>query len=195
MSEIEISTHPTTESTRLTSGDYTLAVSPPPIDQELWSPFDMLFESPYGPITHNSIREYLDVRSLIPRDWKRAYRQLQVFEIGPGLGEFTPALARISKHPPMACDPVDYDRLIYLLQQSKLQLNLNHHQRQLADELIRRAQVMLSPRVRLYNMTLDQFISTHPELQGCADEIVDLAGTSKYKDSFIKDARNWLKRK
>ena len=58
----------------------------------------------------------------------------------------------------------------------------------MAEQFLRRIEIITNPdKVRLYSTTLGQALQENPELKGCADVVVDLAGPNVYSETEIKE--------
>lgn len=126
--------------------------------------------------------------------------QKQYLEVGAGLGEPLVALARQAAASqgalpkPIAIDPVAYELVRDLFGCMEDRYGSLAGVRALIDpvrELRARCDVLLDPdMVRLIRLPLEEAVVKHPELQGCADVVVDLYGAaahvkpSKHADVF-----------
>jgi hypothetical protein len=134
------------------------------------------------PIVDSSISRYQKFECVPPIDTLST--DMQYLEVGAGLGAFIPYIVRHFgdrlKHKPIVIDPVDYGFVIALLEEG-IARGLSPRHAAIAQENIARARIITDPhKVRLYNCTLEYAVRHHPELQGCADLVVELCGPSTY---------------
>ncbi|MFH1649738.1 MAG: hypothetical protein ABIA93_04270 [Candidatus Woesearchaeota archaeon] len=109
---------------------------------------------------------------------------MQVVEVGPGLGAFSPWLAKNAKRfripPPIAIDCMDYVVVEALLERALAQ-ELADPVRAHAEGIRERMKILRSPAVRLYSMLLG-FATKLEELAGKADIVVDINGAISYAE-------------
>ena len=103
-----------------------------------------------------------------------------VVEVGAGLGEFIPKLARNHKGRLTVIDPFDYVIAQAMLDFAK-GLELADWQRLYVEELLERSGVYLDPnRVQLISQPLSGAPEKEPSLIGSADLVVDFYGPMHY---------------
>jgi hypothetical protein len=131
------------------------------------------------PITYRPIEKYEKYR-IIPFDFlsNPNIKSLQIAESGPGLSEMLPYIASVSDHPPIAIDPLQYE-LVYDMLSESLAESLTPENKATIHTLIRRAEWYLSPKIRLYNIGIEQ-VESFPELRNTADVVIDCAGGFEY---------------
>ncbi len=104
-------------------------------------------------------------------------RSFQYVEIGAGLGEFIPTIARFSlKKRPIVIDPANYELMLEMFGQMEKYVELPSDQDEL-DKLVRRAKIICdSSKVHLVNSTLGTALREHPELRGIGDVVIECYG-------------------
>jgi hypothetical protein len=120
---------------------------------------------------------------------------LQYIEIGAGLGGYIPELIKRYKKEltsiPIVIDPVDYQILhsmLLIAKDKKLPENLHGR----INELLFRCDLYMNPsEVNLIPLSLQEAISSHPEIHGIGDIIIDLNAVSLY-DSISEGKKNIL---
>lgn len=132
------------------------------------------------PITARSVSMYT-CDNFIPPDFEERYKGLQIVEVGAGLAEFSPYMAHIATKKPIVIDPADYRTIRNLLVTAK-QYDMPAMQIPTVDMLVHRIDTLLDPtKIRLYNMSLLDAVSAHPqELKGVADIVLDVFGAVQY---------------
>ena len=141
-------------------------------------------QSPLGIVTYRSIQRYKEFQA-IPLKYSdfpsERYKHWQVLDAGPGLAELIPEVALTFDLPPIAIDPINYQLLIAFLERVLKAGDEHNMSTPYANELIRRAKIITDPgRVRLYNMKFMDAINRYPELEHCADIVVDFKGANYY---------------
>ena len=134
-------------------------------------------------ITSRDVEKYLNLPSM------NINPLLQYLEVGAGLGEFTPLVVRNNPiNKPIVIDPANYPLMLDLLR-SAYKKNLKRELKERIGVLQERCETLLNPhKVNLINLTLEQALEQHPELNGIADVVVDNFGAIHYS-SYTKEER------
>lgn len=104
-------------------------------------------------------------------------------EVGAGLADFVPTLAGKTGNRLIVIDPCQYTIVQRMLEFAH-SLPLTEDEHVHADELLRRCSIYLDPtQVHLVNCTLGEALRTQPQLEGCADVVVDFFGAMVYSSS------------
>ncbi|OGG00210.1 hypothetical protein A2Y99_03240 [Candidatus Gottesmanbacteria bacterium RBG_13_37_7] len=149
------------------------------------------------PVSWNSIEDY-EAIGHIPKVFflNAANKELQVVEVGPGLGEFLPDCADFSRVQPIAIDPFDYLEAHNLLKEVLLRYAISDRDRQLVITLLERIDRYTDQKkIKLINTTLELAMRDHPELTGIADIVIDSAGAKLYSSHNAKILEQALLRK
>ncbi|MEK6900098.1 MAG: hypothetical protein AABX05_03155 [Nanoarchaeota archaeon] len=134
-------------------------------------------------ITTRDIGRYLNLPSM------NINPSLQYLEVGAGLGEFTPLVVRSNpRHRPIVIDPANYPLMLKMLK-SAYNRDLKEELKERIRILQERCEIILNPaKVNLINLTLEEALAQHPELEGIADVVVDNFGAIHYS-SETKERR------
>jgi hypothetical protein len=126
------------------------------------------------------------------------FENQQIVEVAAGVGEFIPDYVRrfsasSSFIPPTVIDPADHSAMAGLLRYA--QDHAPEYAMPRVKELYERCCIILSDKVRLFHMTIEQAIDEHPELYGRFDAVIENAGPSMIKTNGYADLIQSLERK
>ncbi len=115
--------------------------------------------------------------------------EYQYVDVGAGLGELAPLLvAKLKvKRKPIIIDPVDYSALRELLGYALPRFDKKPFLNKQIEELLGRIEIIKNPNeVRLLNMRLGEAVERFPDIHGCADVLVDVAGPITYCETEFR---------
>ncbi|MBS3109516.1 hypothetical protein J4227_03240 [Candidatus Woesearchaeota archaeon] len=108
---------------------------------------------------------------------------LQYIEIGAGLGELTTAIAASNPEKlPIIIDPADYITMGIILE-GTLTKDLTPLMRHRLKKVLDRQNLVISNKVQLINMTLEEAMVRHPEIRGTGDVVIDYHGPVNHENT------------
>ena len=177
----------------LREGEYHLKTYPHSNNIELW--YDV--HGGWMPVYYRSADEYVD-RTGMPTNIVKTIvqNQLQLVEVGAGIAELAPSIARAGGKRPIVIDPLNYQAIFSLLQKA-CKKNISNENKRIARTLMERVSLYLDPRaIELMPLTLQQaYLQFGQKLSGIADVVVDVAGAIYYNAemrSVYNFECNWL---
>jgi len=143
--------------------------------------------SQWMPVYYRSISEYIG-HTKMPKNIVEIIQtnNYQLIEVGGGLAELAPSVAKGAITKPIVIDPLDYKSIQTLLERARKK-NICDDNIKLIDILLDRVAMYLDPNaIDLIPLSIQEaYLQYRERLKGVADVVVDVAGAIYYSGNLL----------